>query len=573
MALPAHRPALPGSNEPPARRWILPPRTDGNRLPNDLPPAAAQLLLSRGIGDAATLTGFLEPAGLPHDPLALAGMAEALPRLAAATRTGETVAVFGDFDVDGMTGTAILTETFRRLGAVVIPYLPDPVSEGHGMSSGAVSRLVAQGATLIVTVDCGISDAVEVGLAVDAGVEVIITDHHTPPETWPAAVAIVNPRMPGNQYPYPELCGAGIAYKLAAGLLQYLGETPDSSLLELAALGTVADLVPLRDENRYIVQQGLASLAQTQRPGLRALLRRCRLERRELRAENVSFQIAPRLNAAGRMAHPQTSLDLLLTDNERDAERLVSQLEEYNDRRKDLTARACDIAMEQALAHEPAPSIIISHDAVYTPGINGLVAGRLSERFNRPAIALARADADHLVASARSDTGFNLIDAIAQCRDLLVRYGGHQAAAGFTVRNENFEAVSERLLAIANATTGLLGPEPTLEIHAEGSLDELMDPALAQWLKRLEPFGKDNPNPRFLSRRLRVLNSGFVGAAGQHLKLQVSSGQRTVDALWWNFPGEWGGYGSVDLVFQLVEEHYRGETRTYLRVEDLRPAV
>lgn len=566
-------PAPPRLHDTPPKRWILPPRIDGHRFPSDTPPVAVQLLLSRGIGDLRALTNFLDPSGVPHDPTQLAGMQDALPRLAAAAESGETVAVFGDFDVDGITGTAILTDTLSRLGCRVIPYLPDPVAEGHGLAVGAIDWLISQGATLIITVDCGISNAGEVAIAVDAGADVIITDHHVPPDTKPDTVATVNPRMPGNQYPFPELCGAGIAYKLAAGLLDFLGQPEDDSLLELAALGTVADLVPLHDENRYIVRRGLEMLAETQRPGLQALLRRCRLNRRAIRSQDVSFQIAPRLNASGRMAHPETSLQLLLTRDEGEAERLAGQLEQYNDRRKDLTARAFDAAFEKVSPSHPLPSMIISYDDVYTPGICGLVAGKLAEQFNRPAIALARSDEQHLVASARSGTGFSLINAISRCQDLLVRHGGHDAAAGFTIRNERLGEVSARLTAIADAEMGLFGPEPTLEVHVEGTLDELLGPDLTQWVQRLEPFGKGNPTPRFLARRLRVLNAGYVGGAGQHLKLQVSDGQRTIDALQWNAPGGWGGYGFVDLVFQPVEDRYRGESRIYLRIDDLRPAA
>ena len=429
-------------------------------MPPDLPAPAVQLLLSRGIGTRRALEQFLDPAGLPHSPNLLAGIDAALPRLAAAARSSETVAVFGDFDVDGMTGTAILTETLNRLGANVIPYLPHPVNEGHGMTPTAVERLVGQGATLIVTVDCGVSDADEIANAMRSGADVIITDHHTPPERKPDALAIVNPRMPGNAYPFPELCGAGIAYKLASALLDYVGQAGDPSLLELAALGTVADLVPLRDENRYLVQRGLATLGGTHRPGLRALLRRVNLEGRQVRAEDVSFRIAPRLNASGRMAHPETSLKLLLTQDAREAEDLVGQLETYNTQRRDLTDRACEIAIDRVLGQGSIPAIIISSDDAYTPGVNGLIAGRLAETFNRPAVALARADADHLVASARSPGNFNLIEAISQCGDLLVRYGGHAAAAGFTVRNEDFERASQRLRKSPEPRWGCLNLNP-----------------------------------------------------------------------------------------------------------------
>lgn len=558
---------------PPPRRWLLPPRPDGHRLPSHLSAAAVQLLLTRGIGDAAALTRFLDPPDVPHPPDTLPGVDAALPRLASAVRSRETVAVFGDFDVDGITGTAILSETLRRLGARVIPYLPDPVAEGHGMTPLAVDRLVSQGASLIVTVDSGVSNSAEVALANRKGTDVVITDHHVPPPQPPDAVAIVNPRMTGNQYPFPELCGAGIAYKLATALLAYIGQPDDPSLLELAALGTIADLVPLRDENRHIVQRGLEVLPFTTRPGLRALLRRVNLADRPIRAEHVSFQIAPLLNSSGRMAHPETSLNLLLTDDEREGERLTTQLEQYNSRRRDLTTRSFDVAVEQVLASSPLPAIIISYDDVYTPGINGLVAGRLAELFNRPSIALARADADHLVASARSVSDFSLIDAISQCEDLLVRYGGHQAAAGFTVRNENYPDVAHRLTGIANAQIGLFGPEPSLEIHAEGSLDELLSPAMAELCSRLEPFGKDNPTPRYLTRGVRITNAGYVGANGRHLKLRVTGGGRSIDALAWNHPGDWGGYEAADLVFQLAEDSYRGERRPYLRIDDLRPAV
>ena len=565
----------------PPRRWLPPPRIAGHRLPHDLPPVVTQLLLSRGIGDNAALRRFLHPDGVPYDPRRLAGMDDAIPRLAAAANSGETVAVFGDFDVDGITGTAILAETLQRLGCRVIPDLPHPVAEGHGLSPTAVARLTAQGATLIVTVDCGISNAAEVALAGSRGAEVIITDHHSPPPQRPAAVAIVNPRLDGNAYPWPELCGAGIAYKLASALLEYAGgssdrdaDAVDHSLLELAALGTIADLVPLRDENRYIVQQGLAALPDTRRPGLRELLRRCRLDRSQaIRAEQIAFQIAPRLNAAGRMAHPVTSLNLLLTADPAEGGRLAAQLESYNERRRTLTAQASSIAVEQTLALPSVPGIIVTHDASYTPGINGLIAGRLAEHFNRPAVALAPADAGHLVASARSPNGFNLIAAITQCGDLLTRYGGHRAAAGFTVANANYPAVKSRLEAIANAAMGLFAPEPTLEIHAEGSLDAVLSPAVTHWRSKLEPFGKDNPAPVFLTRRLPVQRAERVGANGQHLKLRVKSGEHSVDALWWNCPEEWGGHTLVDLAYQPTPDRFQGADRVYLRIEDFRPAV
>ena len=569
-------PSPPSSPNRPPRRWLPPAAVNGHRLPAGLPAAAVQLLLSRGIGSAAELERFLNPKGLPHSPGLLAGMAEALPRLARAVRAGERVAVFGDFDVDGMTGTAILCDTLSALGAQVIPYLPHPVREGHGVSAAAVERLAAQGATLIVTVDCGISDAAAVALAAKRGMDAVITDHHTPPAgERPDAVAIVNPRMPGSRYPCPELCGAGIAYKVASALRDYLGEPPDRSLLELAALGTVADLVPLRDENRYLVQQGLGELPDTRRPGLRALLRRLGLYEDIIRSEDVAFRIAPRLNAAGRMDDAATALALLLTRDAGEGERLTAQLEDYNNQRRELTATACEAAIAETAAISPLPAIIITHRSEYKPGINGLVTARLSEIFHRPAVALAATgDGEELVASARSSGDFNLIEAIAGCADLLVRYGGHAAAAGFTVRREMLPAVSERLLGIAGAAMGLLAPEPTLEIHAEGPLDELLSPTMARLCQQLEPFGKSNPTPRYLTRRAEVRRWGYVGRDRQHLKLVVSSGGgREIDALSWNYPPGWGGYERVDLVFRLAQDRRGRQLRQYLKIEDLRPAA
>ena len=568
MSMPA--PARSPDNRLP-RRWVPPAAVNGHRLPADLPAPGVQLLLARGIGSKSGMERFLNPPEVPHSPALLAGMDDALPRLARAVRAGERVAVFGDFDVDGMTGAAILCETLSALGARVIPYLPHPVREGHGVNAGAVEQLAAQGATLLVTVDCGISDAAAVALAASRGVDTVITDHHTPAAERPDAVAIVNPRMPGSRYPCPDLCGAGIAFKVAAALREYLDEPPDRSLLELAALGTVADLVPLRDENRYLVQQGLAELPHTRRPGLRALLRRLKLYEERIRSEDVAFQIGPRLNAAGRMEDAGTALDLLLTRDAGEGERLATRLEGYNNQRRELTAEACELAIAETAAVSPLPAIIITHHSSYRQGINGLVAARLAENFHRPSVAVAATgDGEHLVASARSAGDFNLIEAVAGCADLLVRYGGHAAAAGFTVRRELLPAVSERLLGSAGAAMGLLAPEPTLEIHAEGTLGELLSPAMARLRQQLEPFGKGNPTPRYLTRSAEVRWSGYVGRQQQHLKLRVANGGREMDAMGWNYPEGWGGYARVDLVFDLANDRRGGQ---YLKIEDLRPAA
>ena len=290
---------------------------------------------------------------------------------------------------------------------------------------------------LIVTVDCGVSSVREVELAGALGIDVIITDHHVPPSILPSAVAIINPAMPGSEYPYPYLCGAGLAFKLVQGLNQLMGRPMPRHLLELAALGTIADMVPLLDENRYLVKEGLVELAQTRRHGLNALYRLARLEDNPITAETVAFQIAPRLNAAGRMGHAMDSLNLLTTGNPGEAETLAARLEDQNRERQQLTRRAFASARSRVDGLAEIPPFILVEDPAITPGIAGLVAGQLARTYMRPAVALAQVDADTLMASGRSVPEFNLVWAFDACADLFVRHGGHAQAAGFTIRPEN----------------------------------------------------------------------------------------------------------------------------------------
>lgn len=550
-------------------------------FPADLPPALTRTLRARGIADERQLRLFLQPPHrLPHSPLRLSGMDAALQRLHRALAVEdspagdkETVGIVGDFDVDGITGAAILVEGLAGFGVATVPYLPHRVTEGHGLSEEAVSFLAEAGATLLITVDCGVASVAEAAMARSRGIDVIITDHHVPPAEPPDVTAIINPGMPGDGYPCPYLCGAGLAFKLMQGLYERQGIPLPTSLLELAALGTIADLVPLTDENRFLVQQGLAELNRTRRPGLRAMFRLARLEEKAITAETVAFQIAPRLNSAGRMGHAADSLRLLTTPSDTEADILAQQLETQNRQRQELTREVSDAAQSWVAGLEELPPFIVITNPQITPGVAGLVAGRLAETFRRPAVALADVGDETFIASGRSIPAFNLIEAFTDCADLFLRFGGHAQAAGFSIKRENVADLERRLSALALDQLDGADLVPVLNIDAEVELSAWTDNFLG-WLRELEPFGEGNPKPVFLTRNLAVERAWPIGRDGQHLKLLVNDGRRTMPALLFNRAAEWqaGGEGSyrVDLVYTASVDSWRGREQISLVVEDFR---
>ena len=566
----------------PMKQWKLKDPPSGetrHTLPENLSPVIVRLLLTRGIDSAEKLRLFLNPPHrLPHCPMRLDGMEAALQLLNQAIASSangsarELAGIVGDFDVDGITGTAILTEALADFGLDAVPYLPDRVAEGHGLSEEAVRHFSALGASLILTVDCGASSHSEVKLANSLGIKVIVTDHHVPPADPPAAYAIINPGTPGNQYPFPQLCGAGLALKLAQGLYRLRGMPAPSALLELAALGTIADMVPLVDENRFLVTQGLAELSRTKRPGLKAMYRLAGLENKPINTETVAFQIAPRLNAAGRMGQAGDSLQLLVTRDESEAEILARRLESQNQERRELTAAAFEAAAGKLDLQEQIPPFIFIDGPEITPGVAGLVAGRLSREYQRPAVALASVGEDIFVGSGRSIPTFNLVNAFNECGDLFLRHGGHSQAAGFSVRRENVPALQARLCGIAATHLAHTDTAPALEIDAEVGLSELT-PKLLSELELIEPFGVANPRPIFMSRGLKVEELYRIGKAGQYLKLVVSDGRKRFPVLIFNRAAEWDqGTERIDLAFTLSVDTWQGKTRCSLVAEDYRVA-
>jgi single-stranded-DNA-specific exonuclease len=400
------------------------------------------------------------------------------------------------------------------------------------------------------------------------GTEVIITDHHTPGPTLPEAAAIINPRIDGSAYPYSHLCGAGLAFKLIQGLCQFYGQPWDTGLLELAALGTIADLVPLTDENRYLVREGLKAMTETRRPGLRALYRQGRIDGESIDADTVAYQIAPRLNSAGRMGHARVSLELLTTDSEQQAEALAAELEEFNLRRRELSTQSYQAAIEQLGEGEGLPAVLIVDHPYFTPGVAGLVAGRLLESYNRPAIALAAVEGDRLTASARSLPTFNMVEAIAQCQDLLARFGGHAQAAGFTISRRNVPEFIARMTALGEAALGGQAPDNVTSVDAEVGLPGLDSETLA-WMAEMEPWGVENPAPVFLSRGVHVMETRYIGNQGQHLRLRVRQGNSEWTALAFNHAEKWvEGTPYLDLIFTITRDSWRGVMRHNLRLLD-----
>ena len=561
-----------------ATKWRpLPSPPEGFAASLALPPLQAQLLYNRGIRTRPELEAFLAvDEGLHHDPMLLPDMDRGVSRLEAAMRAGECVGVFGDFDTDGVTGTALVSQALGELGLAVVSYLPDRVEEGHGISEQGVRSLRERGVSVLVTVDCGGDSEEEVRMAASLGMETIITDHHVIGGTLPDVYAVISHARSDSSYPYPYLTGAGMAFKLAEALFAQLGRPRPDDLLGLAAMGTVADIGPLMDENRYIVKHGLDRLNEEPGVGVTALMASAGLEPGSLDTEALSFKLIPRLNAAGRMDQAGLSLDLLTATDPEIAGRLAGELETKNTERQVLTSRCVDEALGQvdavAGSEDGLPSLLFVGSQTWPPGVLGLIAGRLADRFHRPTVALCFGP-DVSRASARSIEEFDIVGALELTQDLLVRFGGHRQAAGFTVPTAKLHTLQRRLQSLAEERLSGVELVPALEIDCEASPHVPAEVENFRFIQSLAPFGKDNPSPVFLGRGVRVLEARLVGRGSRHLKLRVSSGGGAWDAIAFG-RGEMldVARGPVDLVYTVGLDEWRGLPRIQLTVLDLRPA-
>jgi single-stranded-DNA-specific exonuclease len=508
----------------PRFRWIFPetaglsPELAEAAATHGISPRLAGLMVHRGVRSAADLGAwFGEPAAGLHDPRLLPDAERARTRLELARDRGETVQVFGDFDADGLTGLAILTTALRRFGVAVVPYVPSRLEEGHGLSVGAIHAAVAAGIRLIVTVDCGTSSAREVGLAIERGVEVIVTDHHRVPPELPAAVAVVNPHRADSTYPDRRLAGSGVAFKVAQLLL---GDTTAFELADLATIGSVADVAPIVDENRAIARIGLERIRANPRPGIAALLERARIAPASVDLETVAFALAPRLNAAGRMGEALEAAQLLLADDPAEAARHADALEAANLARRDVTKTVLGEARARL---EPAAAAASIAHGPWPVGIVGLVASRLVEELGQPAVVGADLD-DVIRASCRSGGSLDLGAALEDCRDLFLRYGGHAGAAGFEIERERWPAFVERFGALAEAAAP---PDPRLTVAIDLAVPALdVDYRLFRELAGLAPYGPGNPDPLVAILGLTVTR--VRAATGGHSQLTL---KRQLDVL------------------------------------------
>ncbi|MCH9009704.1 MAG: single-stranded-DNA-specific exonuclease RecJ [Chloroflexi bacterium] len=540
-----------------------------------LPEFQARLLFNRGIQNASDVESFLAADGrLLNDANLLPNMKEAVSRLKAALESSETIGVFGDFDTDGITGTALLFRALSDLGATVLPYIPDRVEEGHGLNDDAVRLLKSKGVSLLITVDCGATSVDEVRLAASIGIDTIITDHHSMLPVWPEAVAIINPQHPDSEYPDTNLTGVGMSFKLMEALYKELGRPWPEHLLELVALGTVADVGPLRGENRFLVKQGLVQLNATQSPGLLALAESAGLKMGALNTESLSFGLIPRLNGAGRLGRADVSLDLLTATSKVDASRLAEELNRTNRERQALTSRSVEQALSQLegkfQSGSPPPIIIVKSEE-WIPGILGLIANRLSEEYYRPAVAIS-CGPELSRASARSIPEFNVIEALAGSEDLFTRYGGHHQAAGFTVPTTSLPALRRQLVSEASDKLDGVDLTPKIEFECEVPLslpcrDEF------DFVQSLSPFGAENPAPVFLTRGARVVDARPVGRDRQHLKMRLWDGDGSWDAIAFR-QGDMirAARDRIDVVYTVALDNWGERPRVQLTVLDMRPS-
>lgn len=570
------------------KNWVIHPPAPPSFLDNTPEHRLlVQVLYNRGVTTPEAVRAFLtHDDAVQENPYKLKDMAEAVTRIVRAIERSETICVYGDFDADGVTSTALLVTALQAAGGRVGPYIPDRVDEGYGLNLEAIER-IAQQAKLIVTVDCGMRSVAEVQLANQLGIDVIITDHHSVGPELPPALAVINPRRKDCPSNFSRLAGVGVAYRLAQAVLRAVAQKRGSklteeaaheveaSLLDLVAIGTVADIMPLLGENRSLVQRGLARLNQTQRVGLAELFARADLTPGHIDATAIGFRIAPRINAAGRLAHAKLAYQLLRTTDTVQAYSLTSELEALNQERRSLTESAQTEAETQIAAQVGADTpLYVVHSPSFRAGIVGLVAGRLTERFYRPALVIEEGPTESR-GSARSIPEFDISAALDEVRALLVRHGGHSRAAGFTVATDKLPAFKAALHEVAQRELSIRPSlRPSLTIDAAIELADATW-AVQEQFTRLEPTGQENPMPILLARGVRVREARPIGNQKQHLRLVLDGGANTtvVDGVAFQ-QGAWAtelGEGSrMDIAFQLEINEWQGRRRLQLNIQDMR---
>ena len=562
-------------------RWILPTPPDEEAVRElasalSLPEVVCRLLLIRGYVSAEDAKLFLRPKlDRLHDPFAFLSMDKAVDRLVRAVRDQELVFIHGDYDVDGICSTTLLTRTIRGLGGKAMPFIPRRIEDGYDLSDAGVDAAIAAGASVVVTCDCGTSAVSPVARLCRAGIDVIVTDHHLPGGPLPDCLAVLNPKRVGCGYPDKDLAAVGVAFKLALALAGAMGKNDNFiwAMMDLVALATVADVAPLRGENRVFVRYGLKMLAETRNIGMRALLRAAGLDGKQLTAGRIGFILAPRLNAAGRLGHAIRGVELLMSEDEHTANAIARELEELNYKRQEIDRATLEQARERVLQLDLDETFgIVLADETWHPGVIGIVASRLVEEFGRPTVLIALSG-DQGKGSGRSISKFDLHGALGQSKEFLLRYGGHRMAAGVTVAREQVADFGARFNEVARS---LLTPEdlvPEIRVDLEVSIDG-MDQKIESLFRHFEPFGIGNPAPVLLARSVVIAKPPkAVGQDG--LKLVLDTGTGSLEALGWGFAPRVAEFqlqpGSrVDIAFRLERDEYRGQSYLQARIADLR---
>ena len=552
---------------------------------NDLSDALGRALILRGVQTLDDARSFFRPSReLLHDPLEMADMGAAVDRLVHAIRHGERVLIYGDYDVDGTTATALLMSFLRKRGVDVSYFIPDRFKDGYGLRPRGIEHAAEIGANLIITVDCGITSIEEARLARDRGIDLIICDHHTPKSALPECIAVIDPKRSDCGYPFKELSGCGIAFKLVVAVLRELGEDVEEAYgyLDLVALSTASDIVPMVGENRILMHEGLACLGREARVGIRQLADIANVDLSTCATSHIVFGIGPRINAAGRLGHASLAVDLLLADEAGEAAALAKQLEDLNQQRRKLDSSTAGEAMKIADRQITSglPHALVLHDADWHLGVIGIVASRVVERYYRPSVMLTTSQGEAR-GSARSIAGLNIYQALSACEDLLTQFGGHDFAAGLSLPEENVPEFRRRL----NEVVGeMLEPEmltPAISYDARLDVGDI-SPRLWAVLRQFEPFGPENPTPVFFAPALHVVGQPrLLGKGSAHLKFRARdhAGGKAEEVIAFNLANRLDDVEQsakqgipLELLYSIDENRWNGRTTLQLRARDLRLA-
>lgn len=555
------------------KRWVIadpiPPQTNENL--NSFSTSLRQILFNRGIHDAEQAQQFLDCSYETGNPDDLSGMNTAVERLLQAVDRQERIAVYGDFDVDGVTATVLMVEVLEAFGAQVQAYIPNRFDEGYGVNNDALDALAAGGVRLVITVDCGIRSVAEAEHAAGLGLELIISDHHHPGAQLPRAEAVICPKQPGDNYPDKELAGVGLAYKIAQALFKRrsIESRTAADWLDLVALGTVADIVPLVGENRVLVRAGLYQMRLGRRQGLLSLAQAAGLSVASLAAPDISFGLAPRLNAAGRLESALAAYNLLHSKDVNETGLLAQKLDDQNHERQRLTLDM-QAQAESGIDSDGLKSIIMSFNPGFNPGVVGLVAAKLTEAYYLPSIVGTQIE-EYTRASCRSIPEFHITHALDECSDLLVRHGGHALAAGFTVHNDHLGELISRLEEISRRELGDLDLRPALRADLEIPLSDLK-PELLKDLDRLQPTGASNPDAAFVTRNVKVARWKTVGSEKKHIKLTLTDGHIYFEGIAFR-QGHWAESmpEKIDILYNFERNVYNGRESLQLNIRDIHP--